>query len=149
MTGAKDHAFAVWRAFGSRDPDQIRAVLTEDVVWLAPPHNATQIALGLPEDMLESREGIVEFVTHHFRKLFPEGATFDFTRVVCEEAVIVFEQRMTGKLVNGRTYDNRYCWVFEMRGERLARIHEYMDTAAGYRMIFDRDISQEVIPLVA
>ena len=136
MVDIKEAGFAVWRAFGSRDADAIRAVLTEDATWIAPAGNATQVALGLPPDMLETREGIIAFLTQHFRRLFPDGAAFSFTRVIAEGDVIVFEQRMRGTTLEGRPYDNAYCWVFELDGARVRVIREYMDTLGGQRMIF-------------
>ena len=135
-TSAKDRAAGVWKAFASRDADTIRAALTEDVVWTAPERNATQVALGLPVDMLETRDGIVTFLIEHVRKLFPQGAQFEFTTVIAEGETVVFEQRMRASTVNGRDYDNRYCWIFEMEGARVRRIREYMDTFRGYQMIF-------------
>jgi len=136
MSDTKKAAFAVWSAFASRHADKIREVLTEDVKWLAPVGNATQVALGLPSDFLETREGIVAFLEQHFRRLFPEGAKFEFTNVVTEGSTVIFEQRMMARTVNGRPYDNRYCWIFEMDGTRVRRIREYMDTYGGHRMIF-------------
>lgn len=62
MTDIKAAAAGVWKAFGSRNADEIRAVLTEDAAWYAPRRNATQVALGLPPELLESREGIASFL---------------------------------------------------------------------------------------
>src|SRR5216683_234393 len=92
----KESAAGVWKAFASRDPETIRAVLTGDATWIAPERNATQVALGLAVDMLESRDGIIAFLVDHFRKLFPQGAQFEFTKVIAEGDTVVFEQRMTG-----------------------------------------------------
>lgn len=142
---AKESAAGVWKAFASRDPDIIRSVLTEDATWIAPQHNATQVALGLATDLLETREGIVSFLIEHFRRLFPQGLTSDFTRVVAEGDIVVFEQRLTGPTINGRDYDNRYCWIFEMDGTRVRRIHEYMDTFRGYRLIFGDETPRSLV----
>lgn len=133
---ARQAALAVWAAFGSRDPERIRSVLTDDVRWIAPPGNATQVALGQPSDLLETADGIVRFLTCHFRQLFPEGVSIETTSVVAEGSTVVFEQRMRGRLVNGRDYDNRYCWVFDMEGTRVRCIREYMDTLRGQQLIF-------------
>jgi uncharacterized protein len=141
----KEAATGVWRAFASRDREKIRAVLTEDAIWIAPERNATQVALGLAGDMLESREGIVAFLVDHFRRLFPQGAQFEFTKVIAEGDTVVFEQRMMGPTINGRNYDNRYCWVFEMDGSRVRRIREYMDTFGGYRMIFGDETPRSLV----
>jgi uncharacterized protein len=105
----KETAAGVWKAFASRDPETIRAVLTEDATWIAPERNATQVALGLAADMLESREGINVFMVDHFRRLFPRGAQFEFTKVIAEGDTVVFERRVTASTINGRNYDNRYC----------------------------------------
>jgi ketosteroid isomerase-like protein len=145
MSDTKKAAFAVWSAFASRNADKIREVLTEDVKWIAPVGNATQVALGLPSDFLETREGIVAFLVQHFRRLFPEGGKFEFTNVVAEGNTVIFEQRMTAETINGRCYDNRYCWIFEMDGKRVHRIREYMDTYAGYRMIFADDAPRALV----
>jgi hypothetical protein len=44
---AKDTVLSLYKAYGSGDPAQITALLHEDVVWVAPAGNATQVALGL------------------------------------------------------------------------------------------------------
>jgi len=141
----KESAAGVWRAFASRDPETIRAVLTEDATWISPERNATQVALGLAGDMLESRDGIVGFLVDHFRRLFPQGVQLEFTKVVAEGDTVVFEQRMRASTINGRDYDNRYCWIFEMDGTRVRRIREYMDTYGGYRMIFGDEAPRSLI----
>jgi ketosteroid isomerase-like protein len=133
---SKQAAMAAWQAFGSRDAERIRAVLTEDAKWIAPADNATQLMLGLEADFLEAREGIVQFLTRHFRRGFPDGASFEFTKVIAEGDTVMFEQRMSGVACNGKEYDNRYCWVFEMNGERIREMREYMDTYGGHRQIF-------------
>jgi ketosteroid isomerase-like protein len=139
MNNSKQAAIAAWQAFNTRDPELIRTVLTEDAKWIAPPHNATQIMIGLDADFTESREGIVQFLTTHFRRGFPNGATFEFTKVIAEGETVMFEQRMSGVACNGRHYDNRYCWVFEMNGTRIREMREYMDTYLGHRQIFGDD----------
>jgi ketosteroid isomerase-like protein len=144
-TSARDAAAQAWKAFASRDPEVIRAALTEDATWTAPARNATQVALGLPIDLLDSREGIILFLVSHFRKLFPHGAEFEFTKIIAEGDVVVFEQRMRATTINGRQYDNRYCWVFEMEGARVRRIREYMDTFGGYRMIFGDETPRSLV----
>ena len=146
INDTKQAALAAWSAFGSRDADKIRAVLTEDVCWTAPARNATQVALGLPAAILETRDGIVAFHTRHFRRLFPDGAQFDITKAVAEGDTVIFEQRMMARTVNGRAYDNRYCWVLEMEGARIRRIREYMDTYGGYRMIFNNNAPRALVP---
>ena len=44
---AKETVLSLYKAYGSGDPAQIAALLHEDVVWVAPAGNATQVALGI------------------------------------------------------------------------------------------------------
>jgi ketosteroid isomerase-like protein len=136
MTDAKAAAVAAWQAFATRDPERIRQVFTEDATWIAPPENATALALGMSADDLTTVDGIVRLMTREFRKLFPDGADFEFTKVLADGDTVVFEQRMRATTVGGRSYDNRYCWVFEMQDGKVKVIREYMDTHGGHRMIF-------------
>ncbi|HEX6243845.1 MAG TPA: hypothetical protein VFZ61_23180 [Polyangiales bacterium] len=43
---------------------------------------------------------------------------------------------MRAVLPDGAAYENDYCFVFELEGERIRRAREYMDTARGQRQIF-------------
>jgi len=42
----------------------------------------------------------------------------------------------SGTLAGGKPYDNDYCFVFELREGRIARMREYMDTRKGHAAIF-------------
>jgi len=59
----------------------------------------------------------------------------DFRGVHADGNVVVIEKRMTATLTNGRPYAMDYLFVFELRDGRVERVREYMDTAAGNRMV--------------
>ncbi|GAA1106242.1 MULTISPECIES: nuclear transport factor 2 family protein [Streptomyces violaceusniger group] len=116
-----------WKAFAGHDADQIAAVLTEDAEWLAPPGNATAVALDCPSHMI-GKEAIVRFFVRDVAVTF-HGLYADGDRVIVEET-------MTATLANGNRYANDYCLVFELRDGLIHRVREYMDTALGHRMVF-------------
>ena len=136
MSDAKQAAMAVWKAFASRDPAQIRAALTPDAKWIAPPGNATAVAAGADAQSLLTVEGIIAFITGTYMKLFPEGAAVEFRKVVAEGSICVIEQDYRAKAANGRVYENRYCWVFETRDGKVCEMREYMDTHSGFFSMF-------------
>ena len=45
----------------------------------------------------------------------------DGDRVVCES-------HATGHKADGKPYNNRYAWVFELRDGKVLNIREYMDS---------------------
>lgn len=132
---SKEAAIAVWRAFGSRDADQIRGVLTDDAEWLAPPANATAVALGVTHHMV-GPDAIIGFMLDDFRRLFPHGMQIEPISVTAEGERVIFEQRQRATLADGSAYTLDYVFIFEMAGTRVRRIREYMDTKSGYNQVF-------------
>ena len=41
---------------------------------------------------------------------------------------VMAETRATGQRADGKPYDNRYAWAFELRDGKILRIREYMDS---------------------
>lgn len=124
-----------WRAFASRDPSRIAAVFTEQVEWVAPEGNATARALDHPSHMI-GREAVVRFLTVEFPKLFVSDISIEFKGLYAEGNTVILEERMRATLAGGRPYDNDYCFVFTLAGDRISFVREYMDTARGARCIF-------------
>jgi ketosteroid isomerase-like protein len=131
----KAAAAAVWRAFATRDAAQVRAVLTEDVEWLAPADNATAIALSGSHHMI-GPEPIVDFLTRRFGTLFVSDVASEVRQCYADGNTVIFERRISATLASGRRYDNDYCFILEMAGSRVRRIREYMDTHKGHQQIF-------------
>jgi len=131
----KDIVKNAWKAFGTGDAAQIEAVFTEDALWFAPPGNATAVALGHTEPVLD-RGVIVNFLAHEFSTLFVSDVQSTPKSLVAEGATAVLEMRFQATLSNGRYYDNDYCFVIEVKDGRIHRMREYMDTQRGFRLIF-------------
>lgn len=132
---SKEAAVTVWRALGSGDADRIRSVLADDVEWRAPPENATAVALGVTHHMVGA-EAIVRFIRDDYPRLFPNGMEIEPISVTAEGERVIFEQRHSATLTNGRAYALDYVFIFEMAGSRVRRIREYMDARSGYHQIF-------------
>ena len=124
-----------WRAFAGHDADQIAAVFTEDAEWVAPPGNATAIALDAPSHMV-GRKAIARFLAEDFPRLFVRDVAVTFHGIHAYGERVIVEETMTAVLANGNHYANDYCLVFELRDGLIHRVREYMDTARGHRMIF-------------
>jgi uncharacterized protein len=141
---SKQAALSVWRAFSTRDVEQIKAVLTEDAEWLAPAGNATAVALGGSSHMVGAA-AIANFIARDFGRLFVRDVSIAVAGVLAEGNIVVFEQRLRATLVNGRDYDNLSCVVLEMAGGRARRIREYMDTARGFQMMFGEEAPSQLV----
>lgn len=124
-----------WKAFASHDADRIAAVFTDDAEWLAPPGNATAVALGATSHLV-GRQAIVRFLAEDFTRLFVRDVAVTFHAFHADGDRVIVEETMTATLANGNHYANDYCLVFELRDGLIHRVREYMDTARGNRMMF-------------
>jgi len=76
------------------------------------------------------RTGIVDEFLVPVRGLFEgKDPQNEINTMVSKGNVVALETHGTGKLTNGKTYDNRYCWIVEIKDGTIFAIREYMDTA--------------------
>ncbi|AQZ67120.1 unnamed protein product [[Actinomadura] parvosata subsp. kistnae] len=123
------------QALASNDPDRVAAVLTEDAEWLSPPGNATAAALGATHHMV-GRKAIVRFFTEDFPRLFARDVALSVHGFHTDGVRATTEATLSATLADGTPYSNDYCFVFELRGELIHRVREYVDTARGHRLVF-------------
>jgi ketosteroid isomerase-like protein len=76
------------------------------------------------------RTGIVDEFLKPVRGLFVgKDPQNQINSLVAQGNLVALETHGTGQLTNGKTYDNRYCWIVEIRDGMIFAIREYMDTA--------------------
>ncbi|MCK2217020.1 nuclear transport factor 2 family protein [Actinomadura sp. ATCC 31491] len=119
-----------WRVFATRDPGRVGALFTPDAEWLAPPGNATALALDGTHHLI-GRDRIVRFLTEEFPAVFVDDVSVTFTGVHADGDTVVAEARLRATLAHGGHYDNEYCFVFELESGLVRRVREYMDTQRG------------------
>lgn len=140
----KQVVLALYKAYATRDADEIARWLDDDVVWVAPAGNATQVALGLGEagdagpprganDL--DKAAIIDFMTRDFGRLFGDVRNDIHTIVDAGDHVVV-ESRLSAALAHGRPYLNDYCFVYRVAGQRVAAIREYMDSRGAWVQMF-------------
>lgn len=76
------------------------------------------------------RVGIVDEFLKPVRGLFVgKDPQNQINSLVAQGNLVALETHGTGKLTSGKTYDNRYCWIVEIKDGMIFAIREYMDTA--------------------
>ena len=109
----------------AEDLDGLRPILHEQATWT--PMTSQQIPgagahvghKGIIDDFLRPVRGLFEGKDpqNSIGALFGKG-----DMVACET-------HGTGTFTSGKTYDNRYAWLIEVRDGKIFEIREYMDTA--------------------
>ena len=132
---AKQIVINAWKIFKTRDAGLIAGVFTADAEWIAPANNATAVALSHTHHMIGADQ-IARFIASDMHQLFSD-IEIGFRGIFADGDIVVVEERMRATLPGGRAYDNDYCFVFTLSGERISQVREYMDTRKGWQMIFE------------
>lgn len=152
----KETVLSLYSAYAAGDSRRISGLLHEDVVWVAPAGNATQVALGLgsPQDAGAPRgannlkhDEIVQFMAYNFARFF-HGVKNEFVSMIAEGSLVIAEHRLSATLPNGRSYVNDYCFAYEVRDGKILKIREYMDTRGGWEQVFGRDEPRQLLEFV-
>ena len=76
------------------------------------------------------RKGIVDEFLGPVRGLFVDGDPKNKIESLFGKGdLVAVETHGTGTFRNGKSYDNRYAWIVEIRDDMIFAIREYMDTA--------------------
>lgn len=70
----------------------------------------------------------VEKLLHAVARALPQGMHIELLSLTAEAQRVAAEVQAEGRWVNGKLYQNRYHFLFELGDGRISRVHEYMDT---------------------
>jgi uncharacterized protein len=118
-----------WAAFGKGDIKAAFANMSDNVSWLVP--GTTPGVSGLKR----GKEEILKFMSG-VGQLFPEGLKSEVNKTHCDGDTVILELTNRGKVSNGKNYENEYCFVFELEGDKIGRIREYVDTQKAKEILF-------------
>ena len=128
MTGGKailEHAFAE-TAKGNGRP--FIDMLADDIEW-------SIIGATDWSRTFQGKRSVIGDLLRPLGDQFEGSNRVEATRFIAEGDVIAVEGRNLSTTKRGDAYPNRYCWVFEMRGDQVARVIEYCDTALVDRVL--------------
>jgi len=76
------------------------------------------------------RDKIIDEFLAPIRGLFvPGDPKVKVLRIFSKGEWVAAETEGFGKLSNGKEYQNRYAWIFEIRDDKIFALREYMDSA--------------------
>ena len=106
------------------DLENIRKTLHPDASWTPMVKDVPGAGVHRPRDVI-----VDEFLAP-VRGLFENGdPKVTVNNVFCKDHMVCAETRALGKMKNGNTYDNLYCWVIEIKDDLVYALREYMDSA--------------------
>jgi ketosteroid isomerase-like protein len=120
---SEDVVLRFFERLNAEDLEAVRALLTDDAAWLPQARDMP----GAGE--YRGRNVIVDDFLKPIRGLFATGSPSNrIVSMASNGSLVLVETHGTGHLQDGRPYDNRYAWAFELRDGKIAVIREYLDS---------------------
>jgi ketosteroid isomerase-like protein len=117
------------RAMERADREFIESVTTQDFTFEniedEPVHNPNTGETYGPKF---TRQQYLDIGVPSIRKFTVDGMHFEFEYVVSDGPIVALFGTSNGKGLNGKTYTNRYCWLFRFAGDKIDMKREYKDT---------------------
>jgi ketosteroid isomerase-like protein len=120
---------AAWSAFGNGDIKAAFGHMADNVSWLIPG------SIAGVSGVKRGKDEIVKFMAS-VGAVMPEGMHSEITRAYADGDTVILEVSSKAKVINGKTYENEYCFVFEIENGKIRRIREYTDTQKAKDILF-------------
>lgn len=103
--------------------ENIRKTLHPDAAWIPMVKSVPGAGKHWPRDV------IVDQFLAPVRGIFEDGDPKSYVdNIFCKGNMVCVETHGVGKMRNGKTYENQYCWVIEIKDGMVHTIREYMDS---------------------
>jgi uncharacterized protein len=115
--------------FSAGDIDGVSAGLADDATWWV---------LGSIEGLsgTYTKQQMVDLLPN-FKSIYTTGALeLKPTAMVAEGDKVAVEAQGHAELTNGRTYQSQYHFLFEVSGNKIASVKEYLDTNHAREIFF-------------
>jgi ketosteroid isomerase-like protein len=105
------------------DLEAVRDLLHDEVTW------KPQIKDVPGAGVHRGKKGIVDDFLRPIRGLFRPGDPKVIVDTIASKAsLVIAEARGSGKIADGRDYENLYAWAFDLKEGKIFAIREYMDS---------------------
>jgi len=112
-----------FETLSSGDLEKLRPLFHKDATWQA-------MARDIPgAGKHEGRDHIVDEFLAPIRGMFEPGdPKIEIQTIISKGPLVATETLGLGRLKNGKEYNNKYCWMIEIKDGKIFYLREYMDS---------------------
>jgi ketosteroid isomerase-like protein len=126
-------------ARNAQDSAAAIALLADDFEW------RVARSAGPP---LHGERAINALVGGLSKKLYAhDSITRTVHRILADGDAVVVEYSVSGETIDGKPYDNDYCWIYDTSDGKIVRISTYSDTLGSARAFGEERINQGLAEL--
>ena len=109
-------------ALAAADTNPFYALWSDDFIW-------RPMVGGVWSTAYQGKENVANSLFRRLRKQFDTPYTNTASNIFADGRHVVVECQGQVTLKSGKAYNNRYCFVIEMRDGRMVELREYLDSA--------------------
>jgi ketosteroid isomerase-like protein len=83
-----------------------------------------------------------DFISHTFgrlNKILKEGVILKVNHIFLQEDTAVVEMESLSTALNGKPFDNTYCWVVRFENKVIVEVRAYVDSALVQKVIDENE----------
>jgi uncharacterized protein len=83
-----------------------------------------------------------DFISHTFRRLnriLEEGVILKVKNILLQDDTAVVEMESISTALNGKPFNNTYCWVVYFKNEVIVEVRAYVDSALVQKVIDENE----------
>jgi ketosteroid isomerase-like protein len=111
---------AYFQAISENRPGDAWNLLAEDAIWTVGGHS--------PLTGTYTKTQLAELTERTILARLTNGMRIELGRVIAEGDMVAAEFTSTGTRADGKIYNNHYCFLLTVKGGKLWRCTEYLDT---------------------
>lgn len=112
---------AFYDAGNRGDMETCFSLMADDIVW-------TNIGTTVLSGRFEGKQALQEKLLGPLFSNLKAGIRMEVHRLVAEGDYVVAQISGTAETLDGRPYNNSYCWIICLRDGQFAEVTEYLDT---------------------
>jgi uncharacterized protein len=102
--------------------------VADDVVWTV---MGTHPLAGI----YKSKEDFIDNTFQRLNKLLKEGVILKVNNLIVHDDDVVVEMESLSTALNGKPFNNTYCWVCRFENHIIVEVRAYVDSAMVQRLI--------------
>lgn len=116
----KKIAIGLLEDFSKGNMDGVLNAMADNAIWW--------VAGDLPNLSGTNTKQQMALLFNNLGSLFPKGLAITTDSAIAEGDRVAIEAHSYGEAGTGKIYQNKYHWLFEVRGGKIEVVKEYMDT---------------------
>ena len=87
----------------------------------------------------KSKENFISHTFGRLNKILKEGVILKINNNIVQSNTAVIELESLSTALNGKPFNNTYCWIVEFENKLIVKVHAYVDSALVQKIIDENE----------